>query len=84
MLQRGVEFDVIGLSYYPWWHGTFEDMEKNLEFLSNKLHRKFLWWKPLIMPMTGTLNRENMFMIYNPTQHRNRVSTIFWLTWPHD
>jgi arabinogalactan endo-1,4-beta-galactosidase len=36
ILKRGVEFDVIGLSYYPWWHGTFEDMEKNLEFLSNK------------------------------------------------
>jgi len=40
MLQRGVEFDVIGLSYYPWWHGTFEDMEKNLEFLSNKYAQK--------------------------------------------
>ncbi|SHF32447.1 arabinogalactan endo-1,4-beta-galactosidase [Mariniphaga anaerophila] len=36
MLQRGVNFDVIGLSYYPWWHGTFEDLEKNLQFLSNK------------------------------------------------
>jgi arabinogalactan endo-1,4-beta-galactosidase len=36
ILKRGVEFDVIGLSYYPWWHGTFEDLEKNLEFLSNK------------------------------------------------
>jgi arabinogalactan endo-1,4-beta-galactosidase len=36
ILQRGVQFDVIGLSYYPWWHGTFEDMEKNFEFLSNK------------------------------------------------
>ena len=40
MLQRGVEFDVIGLSYYPWWHGTFEDLEKNLEFLSNKYEQE--------------------------------------------
>lgn len=38
--KRGVEFDVIGLSYYPWWHGTFEDMEKNLEFLSNKFEQE--------------------------------------------
>jgi len=29
-----VEFDVIGLSYYPWWHGTFSDLEKNLSWLS--------------------------------------------------
>jgi arabinogalactan endo-1,4-beta-galactosidase len=40
ILQRGTDFDVIGLSYYPWWHGTFEDMEKNLEFLSNKYEQE--------------------------------------------
>ena len=21
IIAQGVEFDVIGLSYYPWWHG---------------------------------------------------------------
>lgn len=36
MIQYGVEFDIIGLSYYPWWHGTFEQLEANLESLSNK------------------------------------------------
>lgn len=40
ILQHEVEFDVIGLSYYPWWHGTFEDLEKNLEFLSNKYEQE--------------------------------------------
>jgi arabinogalactan endo-1,4-beta-galactosidase len=40
ILKRGVGFDVIGLSYYPWWHGTFEEMEKNLEFLSNKYEQE--------------------------------------------
>ena len=40
ILQRGVEFDVIGLSYYPWWHGTFKNLEKNLEFLSNKYEQE--------------------------------------------
>ena len=34
IIQRGAEFDVIGLSYYPWWHGTFEQLEENLTFLS--------------------------------------------------
>ena len=32
--QHGVEFDLIGLSYYPWWHGTFADLQKNLIWLS--------------------------------------------------
>ena len=26
MLARGVHFDVIGLSYYPKWHGTLDDL----------------------------------------------------------
>jgi len=30
MLSRGVEFDVIGASYYPYWHGTFESLQANL------------------------------------------------------
>lgn len=34
MDQYGIEFDLIGLSYYPWWHGTFEDLGKNLAWLS--------------------------------------------------
>ncbi|MFB6319360.1 arabinogalactan endo-beta-1,4-galactanase [Saccharicrinis sp. FJH54] len=29
-----IKFDLIGLSYYPWWHGTFEDLEDNLSWLS--------------------------------------------------
>ena len=27
---RGVDFDVIGLSYYPYWHGTLDDLATNL------------------------------------------------------
>ena len=27
----GVPFDLIGLSYYPWWHGTPADLRANLE-----------------------------------------------------
>lgn len=34
IIQRGAEFDVLGLSYYPWWHGTFDQLETNLTFLS--------------------------------------------------
>jgi len=30
MIARGVRFDVIGLSYYPRWHGTLDDLKYNL------------------------------------------------------
>ncbi|NIM34206.1 MAG: DUF4982 domain-containing protein [Hydrotalea flava] len=30
MLARGVHFDVIGLSYYPKWHGSLDDLRNNL------------------------------------------------------
>lgn len=30
MLAQGVEFDLIGASYYPYWHGTLYDLQTNL------------------------------------------------------
>ncbi len=36
IIERGADFDVIGLSYYPWWHGSFDELEKNIRFLSRK------------------------------------------------
>lgn len=29
--QHAVPYDVIGLSYYPWWHGTLDDLRNNLQ-----------------------------------------------------
>lgn len=28
--RHGVEYDIIGLSYYPWWQGTLNDLRRNL------------------------------------------------------
>jgi beta-galactosidase len=33
MFARGVDCDIIGLSYYPRWHGTLEDLDYNLNDL---------------------------------------------------
>ena len=30
-VKRGGDFDVIGLSYYPFWHGTMDGLKANLE-----------------------------------------------------
>jgi arabinogalactan endo-1,4-beta-galactosidase len=32
--KHGIEFDVIGQSYYPWWHGTLLDLQRNLAFMA--------------------------------------------------
>jgi arabinogalactan endo-1,4-beta-galactosidase len=33
MLQRNVQFDIIGESYYPQWHGTLDELKNNLNDL---------------------------------------------------
>jgi arabinogalactan endo-1,4-beta-galactosidase len=30
----GIAYDVIGQSYYPWWHGALLDLRENLAFMS--------------------------------------------------
>jgi beta-galactosidase len=39
MLVRGVPFDVIGLSYYPRWHGTLADLRYNLNDLARRYNK---------------------------------------------
>jgi len=39
MLARGVRFDIIGISYYPRWHGTLEDLSANLHDLIARYHK---------------------------------------------
>lgn len=30
------EYSIIGLSYYPWWHGTMDELEDNLNDLGQR------------------------------------------------
>jgi beta-galactosidase len=39
MIARGVKFDIIGVSYYPRWHGTLEDLYRNLHDLIGRYHK---------------------------------------------
>lgn len=47
-----VEFDVIGQSYYPWWHGGLDDLRSNLAFMSGRYDKDIIvveaaWnWRP--------------------------------------
>ena len=39
MVSRGVPFDVIGLSYYPFFHGTLTQMRTNVDDLATQFHK---------------------------------------------
>ncbi|WP_078577493.1 glycoside hydrolase family 53 protein [Salipaludibacillus agaradhaerens] len=40
MLAHGVhDFDVIGLSYYPYWHGSLNDLQANLNDISERYNK---------------------------------------------
>jgi len=39
MIARGVRFDIIGISYYPRWHGTLDDLAGNLNDLVKRYHK---------------------------------------------
>ncbi len=41
-LQRGLDFDIIGQSYYPRWHGTIEDLRANLIDLAGRYRQSII------------------------------------------
>lgn len=40
--EYGVDFDLIGLSYYPFWHGTLKELERNLRYLGRTYQKDIL------------------------------------------
>ncbi len=52
LLQRHVAFDVIGQSYYPWWHGSLLALRENLAFMTERYRKPIIvveaayTWRP--------------------------------------
>lgn len=42
ILAQGVDFDIIGLSYYPWWHGPISDFQANLNALAPRYQKDII------------------------------------------
>ena len=48
----GVDYDVIGQSYYPWWHGTLLDLRENMYFMAREYQKDIILvevaycWRP--------------------------------------
>jgi arabinogalactan endo-1,4-beta-galactosidase len=47
-----IEYDVIGQSYYPWWHGTLLDLRENFDFMASAYKKDIMLvevaccWRP--------------------------------------
>ena len=39
---KGLDYDIIGASYYPYWHGTIKELELNLRMLEERYGKKVL------------------------------------------
>lgn len=49
--KRGIEFDTIGLSYYPWWHGHLDALVDTLKVVSER-YRKDVYVVETAYPWT--------------------------------
>ncbi len=61
MVEQGIPFDVIGLSDYPWWQGSLENLKQNLDRLAVAFHKPIVVvetsfpWAPQSFPKDGKM-----------------------------
>ncbi len=41
-VELGEDFDIIGLSYYPFWHGTLQQLEDNMRDMAQRYRKKLI------------------------------------------
>lgn len=64
-LAHGVtDFDIIGLSYYPFWHGTFNDLKNTMEELAKRYH------KPMIIAEVAHAYRRSRGELFGEAQEK--------------
>lgn len=42
IIKNGVEFDIIGMSYYPYWHGNFEEFFGNVNMCQKRYNKDIM------------------------------------------
>jgi beta-galactosidase len=71
MIERGVNFDVIGLSYYPKWHGTLNDLRDNMINMSYK------YKQDLILVEYSAKKKEVNNIVFNLPNGKGKGSFIW-------
>lgn len=41
-IKRGEDFDIIGMSYYPFWHGTLDDLNANMQDMAKRYGKEIV------------------------------------------
>jgi len=59
-----VPYDIIGQSYYPWWHGSLNDLRQNLEFMARE------YQKDIINSLVGRC----LIKLFQQKRHRHRAA----------
>jgi arabinogalactan endo-1,4-beta-galactosidase len=65
--RNGVPYDIIGVSFYPWWHGTMDNLTENLRETAKK-YRKDIMVVETAYPYMGDWSKKKN-MIWPVTPH---------------
>ena len=71
MLARGIQFDVIGMSYYPKWHGTLDDLRDNLSSMAT------MYPQDIILVEYSQLKREVHDIVFNLPNNKGKGTAIW-------
>ena len=71
MLARGIKFDVIGMSYYPKWHGTLDDLRDNLIRMSSRYEQ------PIIVVEYSAKKKEVHDIVFNLPNNKGKGTAIW-------
>lgn len=71
MLARNINFDVVGMSYYPKWHGTLEDLRNNLTRMANRYPHD------IILVEYSHMKREVHDIIFNLPNGKGKGTAIW-------
>lgn len=71
MIARGVEFDLIGLSYYPKWHCTLDDLNANMLDLIDR------YQKDINVVEYSAFKKEVHSLVFNLPDNRGQ-GTCIW------
>ena len=73
--EARLDYDVIGLSFYTYWHGTFDELKANMDDLSKRYGKELA----VVETAYGFTSEDgddqgNVFMLYSDDAHGYRAS----------
>jgi beta-galactosidase len=77
MVLRNIRFDVIGMSYYPKWHGTLDDLRNNLTRMATRYEQD------IIVVEYSQMKHEVNEIVFNLPNEKGK-GTVIWeplMTW---